>query len=69
MVDRRIFHKSPQEIAHENERLWAEIVKSERLKAAATLASGVAHEVKNPLTAIQTFTEYLPKKTQRPGVP
>ena len=66
MVDRRIFHKSPQEIAHENERLWVELAKAERLRAAATLASGVAHEVKNPLTAIQTFTEYLPKKQDDP---
>ncbi len=26
------------------------------------MASGIAHEIKNPLTSIKTFTEYLPKK-------
>ncbi|NQU19406.1 hypothetical protein HQ550_04575 [bacterium] len=39
-------------------------MRSEKLKAVATFASGMAHEIKNPLTAIKTFAEYLPQKTE-----
>jgi signal transduction histidine kinase len=61
-VDRLLFKGTQAEIAEENERLREQIILSEKLKAVATLASGMAHEIKNPLTAIYTFCEYLPEK-------
>jgi len=38
------------------------LVHQERLAAAGQFAAGMAHEIKNPLAAIKTFTEYLPQK-------
>ncbi len=62
LVDRIIFKKTTEEISKENELLRAEVLKSEKLKSVAVLASGMAHEIKNPLTALKTFSEYLPQK-------
>jgi len=36
--------------------------RAERLASFGTLASGVAHEIKNPLVAIRTFAELLPER-------
>lgn len=36
--------------------------RAERLAAFGALASGVAHEIKNPLVAIRTFAELLPER-------
>lgn len=51
----------------ENQRLRQEVLKQDRMKAIATLAAGMAHEIKNPLTVIKTFTEYLPQKYMEKG--
>ncbi|MDB4349781.1 ATP-binding protein, partial [Omnitrophica bacterium] len=51
----------------ENIRLREELQRSEKLKAVGTLAAGMAHEIKNPLSAIKTFTEYLPEKHNDPS--
>ena len=63
-VDKYFFKGSQEALARENERLMIELQRSERLKAVATLAAGMAHEIKNPLSSIKTFTEYLPQKFQ-----
>jgi len=61
-LDRKFFNASPAQLAEENVKLRQEVTQADRMKAVATLASGMAHEIRNPLTAIQTFSEYLPKK-------
>lgn len=66
IADRLFLRQDPIQIAQENELLKQELEKSERLKAVASLAAGMAHEIKNPLTALKTFAEYLPKKINEP---
>jgi signal transduction histidine kinase len=41
-----------------------QLVQLEKLAATGKLAHQVAHEIKNPLTAIKTFTDYLDEKYQ-----
>ena len=62
IIDRTVFKKSPSEIFKENALLRQQVAQTEKLKILATLAGGMAHEIRNPLTAITTFTEHLPKK-------
>ena len=65
-LDRLFFHGTIDQIDAENLQLRSELEKSERLKSVATLAAGMAHEIKNPLTSIKTFTEYLDRKKNDP---
>jgi hypothetical protein len=60
-ADKIFLGKDPLQIAQENELMKQELERSERLKAVAHFASGMAHEIKTPY-AIKTFTEYLPEK-------
>jgi len=60
LVDRAFFRATPLEMAQQNEQLLKEVSQSERMKSIAILASGMAHEIKNPLTPIKTFSEQLP---------
>jgi len=66
VIDRIFFHNSPLALAEENERLRQELTRSERLKAVSTLAAGMAHEIKNPLSVIKTFSEFLPERYTDP---
>lgn len=57
-------------IAIGNARLYAKVVlaeaekrRVERLASIGSLASGIAHEIKNPLVAIRTFAELLPERS------
>ncbi len=61
-VDRYFFKGTAEEIAQENIKLHQELLKQDRMKAVATLAASMAHEIKNPLTVIKTFAEFLPEK-------
>ena len=56
LVDRTFFKATPMEIVDQNE----------KLKAVATLASGLAHEIKNPLTTLKAFSEHVPLKKDDP---
>lgn len=67
VIDRFFFHGTQVALAEENERLRQEVTQSEKLKAVATLAAGMAHEIKNPLASIKTFAEYLPEKFEDPA--
>ncbi|MDI7259230.1 MAG: ATP-binding protein [Thermodesulfobacteriota bacterium] len=42
--------------------LEEELRQADRLAALGTLSAGLAHEIKNPLSAIKTFVQLLPKK-------
>ena len=66
LLDRFFFHGTQEAISAENERLREELRQTEQLKAASLFAAGVAHEIKNPLAAIQTFTEHLPERYADP---
>jgi len=66
ILDKYFFKGTIIQIGAENDRLREEVQKTEKLKAISTLAAGMAHEIKNPLTSIKTFTEYLPKKCNEP---
>jgi len=56
-------------ISMENARLYADlkrsrelIQRSDRLSAIGTMAAGLAHEIRNPLVSIRTFTQLLPER-------
>jgi len=65
-IDRIFFKKTQIALAEENDRLREELVHSEKMKAIATLSAGLAHEIKNPLTSIKTFTESVRLKGSDP---
>ena len=65
-IDRTIFGKSIAELSVENAQMRQELVRADRMKSLATLAAGTAHEIKNPLTAIRVFAEYLPSRYDEP---
>ena len=48
-------------------KLESRVRQTERLAALGTLAAGMAHEIRNPLSAIKTFVQLLPRKLERPG--
>lgn len=66
LVDRLLFKAPREELEKRVERLEREAQQTEKLKAVATLAAGMAHEIRNPLSSIKTFAEYLPKKYDEP---
>ncbi|MFW6367513.1 MAG: two-component system sensor histidine kinase NtrB, partial [bacterium] len=46
----------------ERKQFEEEVRRVDRLASVGTLAAGLAHEIKNPLVAIQTFTQLLPER-------
>ncbi|MFK9094843.1 transporter substrate-binding domain-containing protein [Bacillus salipaludis] len=50
----------------EKKKLEQKLITQEKLHALGQLVAGVAHEIRNPLTAIKTFIELLPRKYDRP---
>jgi len=48
-------------------KLESEIRQSQRLADLGIMASGMAHEIRNPLSAIKTYVALLPEKVKKPG--
>lgn len=46
----------------EKKALEVKVRRADRLAAMGTLAAGLAHEIKNPLTAVRAFVQMLPEK-------
>jgi signal transduction histidine kinase/ABC-type amino acid transport substrate-binding protein len=46
----------------EQKNLQARLIAQEKMRALGQVVAGIAHEIRNPLTAIKTFVELLPKK-------
>ena len=65
-LNKMFYGAQPTELSEQNYKLMSEVQKQDRLKSIATLAAGMAHEIKNPLTSIKTFAEYLPTKYDDP---
>jgi len=65
-VDRLFFGGSHAALAQENERLRQELTQAERLKSVGTLAAGLAHEIKNPLTSVLTFSRHVARRFDDP---
>jgi len=66
LIDRTFFGMDIEKLSSENILMRDELAKQNRMKSIATLAAGMAHEIKNPLTSIRTFAEYLPQKYDDP---
>ncbi len=47
--------------------LEEKLKQADRLAALGTLSAGLAHEIKNPLSAIKTFVQLLPQKLESPS--
>lgn len=47
-------------------KLEEQVRRTDRLASLGTLAAGMAHEIKNPLVTIKTFTQLLPEKKDDP---
>jgi two-component system sensor histidine kinase AtoS len=48
-------------------KLEGQIRQGQRLADLGTMAAGMAHEIRNPLSAIKTYVALLPKKIKNPG--
>lgn len=48
-------------------RMEARIRQAQRLADLGIIAAGLAHEIRNPLSAIKTFAGLLPQKIEKPG--
>ena len=65
-IDRFFYQGTITQLSNMKDLLTQELQKTDQMRAVATLAAGMAHEIKNPLTSIKTFAEYLPQRYDDP---
>ncbi|MBI1953248.1 MAG: hypothetical protein HYS41_03905 [Candidatus Omnitrophica bacterium] len=66
LVDRLFFRAPREELVKRVERYEQESRQTEKLKAVATLAAGLCHELRNPMQVMQTHAEYLSDRSDEP---
>ncbi len=66
VIDRLFFRAPREELVRRVERYEQESLQTEKLKAVATMAAGLCHELRNPLQVIQTHAEYLSDRSGSP---
>lgn len=66
-VDWLIFGVPQEALAKRVEKLEEQALQTEKLRAVSVLAAGMAHEIKNPLTTLKTFTEFIPERQRDPA--
>lgn len=66
LVDKYFLKNSPIVIAVQNENLRNEVVQTEKFKTIASMASMLAHEIKNPLTTLASLTDQLKARKDEP---
>jgi signal transduction histidine kinase len=55
-------HLEAKTLTRENDRLKEMTIRSERLASIGGMTAGLAHEIRNPLVSIRTFTQLLPER-------
>jgi len=66
ILDRKFFQGTLESLAMERQKLQQELFHKEKLAYVGRLASQVVHEIRNPLTSIETFVKYVPEKCNDP---
>lgn len=66
LVDWLIYQVPQEQLIKRMERFEQEAHQGEKMKAVATLAAGLCHELRNPLQAIYTHAEFLPERFDDP---
>ena len=67
LVDWVVFRAPQQGLARRLEALEREVQGADKARAVSRLAAGIAHEIKNPLTALRTYLEFLPERGSDAG--
>ncbi len=67
LVDWLVFRSTQEELGKRMELLEQQALQNEKLKAVSTMAAGMAHEIKNPLTILQTYAQFVTEKHTDPA--